>query len=106
LESLRSPAFDLVHALEAALEPVAGGVQVDAPDPGALDSGQGDGLLEMLFEAFEPDGDGAGVVGGEALDVLDGEAGPEGLEILVIGAPNLGENTRDDVEGERDWWAD
>ncbi len=34
------------------------------------------------------------------------ESGPEGLEILVIGAPNLGENPRDDVEGERDWWAD
>ena len=34
------------------------------------------------------------------------EAGPEGLEILVIGAPNLGENPRDDVAGERDWWAD
>jgi hypothetical protein len=34
------------------------------------------------------------------------EAGPEGLEILVIGAPNLGENPRDDVEGQRDWWAD
>jgi mannose-6-phosphate isomerase-like protein (cupin superfamily) len=34
------------------------------------------------------------------------EAGPEGLEILVIGAPNLGDNPRDDVEGERDWWAD
>jgi mannose-6-phosphate isomerase-like protein (cupin superfamily) len=34
------------------------------------------------------------------------EAGPEGLEILVIGAPNLGGSPRDDVEGERDWWAD
>ena len=34
------------------------------------------------------------------------EAGPEGLEILVIGAPNLGEAPRDDVEGQRDWWAD
>jgi mannose-6-phosphate isomerase-like protein (cupin superfamily) len=34
------------------------------------------------------------------------EAGPEGLEIFVIGAPNLGENPRDDVEGRRDWWAD
>ena len=34
------------------------------------------------------------------------EAGPEGLEIFVIGAPNLGQNPRDDVEGERDWWAD
>ncbi|HEX5224298.1 MAG TPA: cupin domain-containing protein [Solirubrobacteraceae bacterium] len=33
------------------------------------------------------------------------EAGPEGLEILVIGAPHLGANPRDDVEGERDWWA-
>jgi mannose-6-phosphate isomerase-like protein (cupin superfamily) len=34
------------------------------------------------------------------------EAGSDGLEILVIGAPNLGENPRDDVEGARDWWAD
>ena len=34
------------------------------------------------------------------------EAGPEGLEILVIGAPNLGEAPRDDVNGQRDWWAD
>ena len=34
------------------------------------------------------------------------EAGPEGLEILVIGAPNLGEDPREDVEGRRDWWAD
>lgn len=34
------------------------------------------------------------------------EAGPDGLEILVIGAPNLGENPRGDVEGERDWWVD
>ena len=34
------------------------------------------------------------------------EAGPEGLEILVIGAPNLGENPREDVAGERGWWAD
>ena len=32
------------------------------------------------------------------------EAGPEGLELLVIGAPNLGEAPRDDVEGRRDWW--
>ena len=32
------------------------------------------------------------------------EAGPEGLELLVVGAPNLGENPRDDVEGTRDWW--
>jgi len=34
------------------------------------------------------------------------EAGPKGLEILVIGAPNLGEDPRDDVEGQRDWWTD
>ena len=34
------------------------------------------------------------------------EAGPEGLEILVIGAPSLGERRREDVEGERDWWVD
>lgn len=34
------------------------------------------------------------------------EAGPEGLEILVFGAPNLGDNPREDVEGRRDWWAD
>jgi gentisate 1,2-dioxygenase len=34
------------------------------------------------------------------------EAGPEGLEILVIGAPNLGASPRDDVDGRRDWWAE
>ena len=34
------------------------------------------------------------------------ESGPEGLEILVIGAPNLGEDPREDVDGRRDWWAD
>jgi mannose-6-phosphate isomerase-like protein (cupin superfamily) len=34
------------------------------------------------------------------------EAGPEGLELLVIGAPNLGDAPRDDVEGRRGWWAD
>ena len=33
------------------------------------------------------------------------EAGPQGLEILVIGAPNLGEDPRQDVEGRREWWA-
>jgi mannose-6-phosphate isomerase-like protein (cupin superfamily) len=33
------------------------------------------------------------------------EAGPDGLELLVIGAPNLGDAPRDDVEGARDWWA-
>ncbi len=34
------------------------------------------------------------------------EAGSEGLEILVIGAPNLGKVPREDVDGQRDWWAD
>jgi mannose-6-phosphate isomerase-like protein (cupin superfamily) len=33
------------------------------------------------------------------------EAGPEGLELLIVGAPNLGEDPRGDVEGTRDWWA-
>jgi mannose-6-phosphate isomerase-like protein (cupin superfamily) len=33
------------------------------------------------------------------------EAGPEGLEILVIGAPNLGDDPRADVDGRRDWWS-
>jgi quercetin dioxygenase-like cupin family protein len=34
------------------------------------------------------------------------EAGPDGLEMLVIGAPNLGDDPRGDVEGVRDWWSD
>jgi quercetin dioxygenase-like cupin family protein len=34
------------------------------------------------------------------------EAGPEGLELLVFGAPNLGDAQREDVEGLRDWWGD
>src|ERR1044072_3572916 len=34
------------------------------------------------------------------------EAGPDGLEILVVAAPNLGADRRGDVDGGRDWWAD
>ena len=34
------------------------------------------------------------------------EAGPEGLELIVTGAPSLGEDPRADVEGQRDWWTD
>ena len=34
------------------------------------------------------------------------EAGPDGLEILVVGAPNLGNAPREDVDGLRNWWAD
>jgi mannose-6-phosphate isomerase-like protein (cupin superfamily) len=30
------------------------------------------------------------------------EAGPKGLEILVIAAPSVAQ--REDVDGERDWW--
>jgi uncharacterized cupin superfamily protein len=34
------------------------------------------------------------------------EAGPDGLELLVVGAPNLGDDPRGDVDGQRGWWAD
>ncbi len=34
------------------------------------------------------------------------EAGAEGLDLLVIGAPSLGDAPRDDVEGRRGWWPD
>jgi len=34
------------------------------------------------------------------------EAGPDGLDILVIGAPSLGDDPRGDVDGRRDWWTD
>jgi mannose-6-phosphate isomerase-like protein (cupin superfamily) len=34
------------------------------------------------------------------------EAGPDGIELIVFGAPNLGEVPRDDVEGKRGWWAE
>ena len=34
------------------------------------------------------------------------EAGPSGLEILVIGAPNLGDDPRGDVDGQRGWWGE
>ena len=34
------------------------------------------------------------------------EAGPDGLELLVFGAPNLGDDPRGDVDGARGWWTD
>lgn len=34
------------------------------------------------------------------------EAGPDGMELLVFGAPSLGDDRRGDVDGLRDWWAD
>jgi mannose-6-phosphate isomerase-like protein (cupin superfamily) len=33
------------------------------------------------------------------------EAGPNGLELFVVGAPSLGDDPRGDVDGQRDWWA-
>jgi quercetin dioxygenase-like cupin family protein len=34
------------------------------------------------------------------------EAGPDGLTLLVFGAPRLSGDPREDVEGRRDWWGD
>src|SRR5262245_8957938 len=34
------------------------------------------------------------------------EAGPEGLEMLVIGAPSLRADPRADVDGRRSWWSE
>ena len=34
------------------------------------------------------------------------EAGPDGLELIVTGAPSLGDDRRGDVDGQRDWWTD
>jgi hypothetical protein len=34
------------------------------------------------------------------------EAGADGPELLVVGAPNLGDDPRGDVDGRRGWWAD
>jgi mannose-6-phosphate isomerase-like protein (cupin superfamily) len=64
---------------------------------------RGGGRMKVDDEIFE-------LVEWDAVRVAPGawrgyEAGPEGLEILVVGAPNLGAAPRDDVDGERDWWA-
>ena len=45
-------------------------------------------------------------LGHDVLVLRGYESGPDGMEILVFGAPNLGEDPRSDVEGRRDWWAD
>jgi gentisate 1,2-dioxygenase len=42
----------------------------------------------------------------EEWDAVRVPPGPDGLELLVVGAPNLGEDPREDVDGRRDWWAD
>jgi mannose-6-phosphate isomerase-like protein (cupin superfamily) len=33
------------------------------------------------------------------------EGGPEGLELIAFGAPNLGEAVREDVEMQPGWWS-
>jgi mannose-6-phosphate isomerase-like protein (cupin superfamily) len=58
---------------------------------------------------FKLDGDIVDVRTWDAVRVPPGtwrgyEAGPDGLELLVVGAPRLGDDPRDDVEGMRDWW--
>jgi uncharacterized cupin superfamily protein len=64
---------------------------------------RGGGRMKVDDEIFE-------LVEWDAVGVASGawrgyEAGREGLEILVVGAPNLGAAPRDDVDGQRDWWA-
>ncbi|MDX6573383.1 MAG: hypothetical protein QOC86_2539 [Gaiellales bacterium] len=64
---------------------------------------RGGGRMKVDDEIFE-------LVEWDAVRVAPGawrgyEAGREGLEILVVGAPNLGAAPRDDVDGQRDWWA-
>ncbi|MDX6537938.1 MAG: hypothetical protein QOD37_2279 [Gaiellales bacterium] len=64
---------------------------------------RGGGRMKVDDEVFE-------LVEWDAVRVAPGawrgyEAGPEGLEILVVGAPNLGAAPREDVDGQRDWWA-
>jgi mannose-6-phosphate isomerase-like protein (cupin superfamily) len=66
--------------------------------------GRGRGRMKVEDEIFE-------LTEWDAVRVPPGswrgyEAGPDGLELLVIGAPNLGDNPRGDVEGSRDWWTD
>ena len=59
--------------------------------------------MKLNDEIVELKGMGRGARPARYLARLRGRA--EGLEILVIGAPHLGEAPREDVEGERDWWA-
>ena len=66
---------DLVDRRETRLEPAARRAEVDPPDADALLAGEPDGLLEPILQPRQPVGQGLGVVGGEALDVLGREAG-------------------------------
>jgi hypothetical protein len=45
------------------------------PHPDALLAREPDGVLETILEPRQPVGQRLGVVGGESLDVLDGESG-------------------------------
>jgi len=65
---------------------------------------RGDGRMKLDDEIIE-------VAEWDAVRVPPGvwrgfEAGPDGLELLVFGAPNLGDDARSDVDGQRGWWAD
>ena len=75
LSALR-PAAGLVDRGEAALEAVAGGAQVEAPDADPFGAGEPDRLVEVVVEVAGPVAQGLGVVGGEVLDVVGDEAGP------------------------------
>ncbi len=85
----------------------------DLEDVGSNFDGAPDLEFRLATEALELERSGLGYqrVPWDAVRVPPGtwrgyEAGPEGLEIIVIGAPSLGDARREDVEGERDWWAD
>jgi hypothetical protein len=78
----------------------------DLEDVGSNFDGAPDLEFRLATKALELEQSGLGYQRIPAGTWRGYEAGPEGLEILVIGAPNLGENPREDVEGERDWWAD
>jgi len=68
-------------------------IEDDLEDIGSLFNGAPDLEFRAAIKALE-------------LEQSSHEAGPDGLEILVTGAPNLGEDPREDVDGRRDWWAD
>ena len=73
--SLRPSALGLGDRCEARAKSAARRAEVDPPDPDALLARELDGLLETILEACQPVGQGFGVVGGEAFDVLGDEAG-------------------------------
>ena len=78
----------------------------DLEDLGSRFDGAPDLEFRLATEALELEQSGLGYQRVPPCTWRGYEAGPEGLEIIVIGAPNLGEDPREDVEGQRDWWAD